>query len=115
MAFNIDDLLTGRTIVRAFYKGLERDDLIVVTPEGDRFAATGWRVRSSPSVVTAAAVAGEISRRLRCPGAGRDARAAASALTVEGSVAACGREASRTSSTLPTKGLIDSTAIATPS
>jgi ketosteroid isomerase-like protein len=28
MAFNIDDLLTGRTIVRAFYKGLERDDLM---------------------------------------------------------------------------------------
>ena len=35
---------------------LERDDLVVVTPEGDRFAATGWRVRSSTSVVTAAAV-----------------------------------------------------------
>jgi chromosome segregation protein len=33
---------------------LERDDLVVVTGEGDRFAATGWRVRSSTSVVTKA-------------------------------------------------------------
>ena len=29
---------------------------MVVTPEGDRFAATGWRVRSATSVVTAASV-----------------------------------------------------------
>ena len=35
---------------------LARDDLIVVTPDGDRFAATGWRVRSGSGVVTAAAV-----------------------------------------------------------
>src|SRR6202011_3296943 len=35
---------------------LARDDLVVVTPEGDRFAATGWRVRSGTGVVTAAAV-----------------------------------------------------------
>jgi chromosome segregation protein len=35
---------------------LARDDLVVVTPEGDRFAATGWRVRSATSVVTAAVV-----------------------------------------------------------
>jgi chromosome segregation protein len=35
---------------------LERDDLVVVTPEGDRFAATGWRVRSGSSVITAASV-----------------------------------------------------------
>jgi chromosome segregation protein len=35
---------------------LDREDLVVVTPEGDRFASTGWRVRSSSGVVTAAAV-----------------------------------------------------------
>jgi chromosome segregation protein len=35
---------------------LERTDLVVVTPEGDRFAATGWRVRSGSSVITAASV-----------------------------------------------------------
>ncbi|HVB92060.1 MAG TPA: chromosome segregation protein SMC [Acidimicrobiales bacterium] len=35
---------------------LARDDLVVVTPEGDRFAATGWRVSSATSVVTASAV-----------------------------------------------------------
>ena len=41
---------------------LARDDLVVVTPEGDRFAATGWRVRSATSVVTAAAVEEAASR-----------------------------------------------------
>ncbi len=35
---------------------IARDDLVVVTPEGDRFAATGWRVRSGTGLVTAAAV-----------------------------------------------------------
>ena len=35
---------------------LDRPDLVVVTVEGDRFASTGWRVRSGQGVVTAAAV-----------------------------------------------------------
>ena len=35
---------------------LARPDLVVVTPSGDRFAASGWRVRSSSGVVTPAAV-----------------------------------------------------------
>jgi chromosome segregation protein len=35
---------------------LDRPDLVVVTTEGDRFARSGWRVRSSQGVVTAAAV-----------------------------------------------------------
>ena len=35
-----------------------------LTPEGDRFAATGWRVRSGTGVVTAAAVE-EAQRRAR--------------------------------------------------
>ncbi len=55
------DALIGRAVrvdgwEEAIELSLERDDLVVVTPEGDRFAATGWRVRSSTSVVTAAAV-----------------------------------------------------------
>ncbi len=35
---------------------LDRPDLVVVTRDGDRFADSGWRVRSSKGVVTAAAV-----------------------------------------------------------
>jgi len=35
---------------------LDRPDLVVVTPHGDRFAGSGWRVRSSSGIVTAAAV-----------------------------------------------------------
>jgi chromosome segregation protein len=35
---------------------LDRPDLVVVTAEGDRFARSGWRVRSTRGVVTAAAV-----------------------------------------------------------
>jgi chromosome segregation protein len=35
---------------------LERPDLVVVTAAGDRFATSGWRVRSSKGVVTRAAV-----------------------------------------------------------
>ncbi|MGO9028720.1 MAG: hypothetical protein ACLQOZ_08865, partial [Acidimicrobiales bacterium] len=35
---------------------LSRPDLVVVTREGDRFSSTGWRVRASGGVVTAAVV-----------------------------------------------------------
>jgi chromosome segregation protein len=61
IAESVLDALIGRAVrvdgwEEAIDLSLERDDLIVVTPEGDRFAASGWRVRSSTSVVTAAAV-----------------------------------------------------------
>ena len=61
IAESVLDALIGRAVrvdgwEEAIDLSLERDDLVVVTPEGDRFAATGWRVRSSTSVVTAAAV-----------------------------------------------------------
>jgi chromosome segregation protein len=61
IAESVLDALLGQAVrvdgwEEAIDLSLERDDLIVVTPEGDRFAATGWRVRSSTSVVTAAAV-----------------------------------------------------------
>ncbi len=35
---------------------LARPDLVVVTPEGDRFSPTGWRVRAAGGAVTAALV-----------------------------------------------------------
>jgi chromosome segregation protein len=61
VAESVLDALVGRAVRVAGWEeaidlSIERDDLIVVTPEGDRFAATGWRVRSATSVVTAAAV-----------------------------------------------------------
>jgi chromosome segregation protein len=61
IAESVLDALLGQAVrvdgwEEAIDLSLERDDLVVVTPEGDRFAATGWRVRSSTSVVTAAAV-----------------------------------------------------------
>jgi chromosome segregation protein len=61
VAESVLDALLGRAVrvdgwEEAIDLSIERGDLIVVTPEGDRFAATGWRVRSSTGVVTAAAV-----------------------------------------------------------
>jgi chromosome segregation protein len=61
IAESVLDALVGRAVrvdrwEEAIDLSLEREDLVVVTPEGDRFAATGWRVRSTTSVVTAAAV-----------------------------------------------------------
>ncbi len=66
-AESVLDTLVGRAVrvdgwEEAIDLSLARDDLIVVTPEGDRFAATGWRVRSATGVVTAAA-AEEARRR----------------------------------------------------
>ncbi len=60
-AESVLDTLVGRAVrvdgwEEAIDLSLARDDLVVVTPEGDRFAATGWRVRSATSVVTAASV-----------------------------------------------------------
>ncbi len=61
VAESVLDTLVGRAVrvdgwEEAIDLSLARDDLVVVTPEGDRFAATGWRVRSTTSVVTAAGV-----------------------------------------------------------
>ncbi len=61
IAESVLDSLVGRAVrvdgwEEAIDLSLLRDDLVVVTPEGDRFAATGWRVRSGTGVVTAAAV-----------------------------------------------------------
>jgi chromosome segregation protein len=61
IAESVLDALVGRAVrvdgwEEAIDLSIERDDLVVVTPEGDRFAATGWRVRSATSLVTAAAV-----------------------------------------------------------
>jgi chromosome segregation protein len=55
------DTLLGRAVrvdgwEAALDLALERPELVVVTPDGDRFASSGWRVRSSSGVVTAAAV-----------------------------------------------------------
>ncbi len=55
------DVLVGRAVrvadwERAVDLALDRPDLVVVTGQGDRFADSGWRVRSTTGVVTAAAV-----------------------------------------------------------
>ncbi len=61
VAESVLDTLVGRAVrvdgwEEAIDLSLARDDLVVVTPEGDRFAATGWRVRNAAGVVTKAAV-----------------------------------------------------------
>lgn len=61
------DALIGRAVMvdgweRAIDLSLDRADLVVVTEEGDRFASSGWRVRSNRRVVTAAAVEAALSR-----------------------------------------------------
>ena len=61
VAESVLDTLVGRAVrvdgwEEAIDLSLARDDLVVVTPEGDRFAATGWRVRTAAGVVTKAAV-----------------------------------------------------------
>ncbi len=61
VAESVLDALVGRAVrvdgwEEAIDLSLARDDLVVVTAEGDRFARTGWRVRSSAGVVTKAAV-----------------------------------------------------------
>lgn len=61
VAESVLDTLVGRAVrvdgwEEAIDLSLAREDLVVVTPEGDRFAASGWRVRSAAGVVTKAAV-----------------------------------------------------------
>jgi chromosome segregation protein len=80
IAESVLDALIGRAVrvdgwEEAIDLSLAREDLIVVTPEGDRFAATGWRVRSSTSVVTAAAVEEAQRRAADAATAGDAARA----------------------------------------
>ncbi len=79
MGADVDDVLDGLVgrAVRvegweaALDLALERPDLVVVTADGDRFSASGWRVRSSSGIVTAAAVE-EAERRASEAAAGAD-------------------------------------------
>ena len=66
-AVRVDDWETALDLA------LERPDLVVVTPDGDRFSASGWRVRSSSGIVTAAAV--EDAQRRAVDAAARAQRA----------------------------------------
>jgi len=73
------DALIGRSVRVAGWEeavdlALDRPDLVVVTGDGDRFADSGWRVRSSKGVVTAAAVE-EARRRADDAAARADAAA----------------------------------------
>ncbi len=79
-AESVLDTLVGRAVrvdgwEEAIDLSLARDDLVVVTPEGDRFAATGWRVRSATGVVTAAAAEEARSRAADAAAAAELARA----------------------------------------
>jgi chromosome segregation protein len=79
-AESVLNALVGRAVrvdgwEEAIDLSLARDDLVVVTPEGDRFAATGWRVRSATSVVTAAAVEEAEQRAAEAVHAAEGARA----------------------------------------
>ncbi|HVC14749.1 MAG TPA: chromosome segregation protein SMC [Acidimicrobiales bacterium] len=76
---------------------LDRPDLVVVTPDGDRFAGSGWRVRSSSGIVTAAAV--EDAERRATDAAMRADRATAAlteARRVLDAAASHARDAART-------------------
>jgi chromosome segregation protein len=79
VAESVLDALIGHAVrvdgwEEAIDLSLERGELIVVTPEGDRFAATGWRVRSSTNVVTAAAVEDATERATAAAAAADTAR-----------------------------------------
>jgi chromosome segregation protein len=70
------DALLGRAVRVAGWEqavdlALDRPELVVVTGEGDRFADSGWRVRSAKGVVTAAAVE-EANRRAEVAAAAAD-------------------------------------------
>jgi len=79
------DALVGRAVRVAGWEqavdlALDRPELVVVTGEGDRFADSGWRVRSAKGVVTAAAVE---EARQRAEEASAQADAASERLAVE--------------------------------
>ena len=81
IAESVLDTLVGRAVrvdgwEEAIDLSLARDDLVVVTPEGDRFAATGWRVRNAAGVVTKAAVE-EAQRRAEAAAAASELAKAA--------------------------------------
>ena len=85
------DALVGRSVrvdswEAALDVALDRPDLVVVTTSGDRFADSGWRIRSSKGVVTAAAVEDAERRAVeaaaRAEESGAAARAARQALDV---------------------------------
>ncbi len=80
-AESVLDALLGRAVrvdgwEEAIDLSLAHDELVVVTPAGDRFAATGWRVRSGAAVVTAAAVDEAGQRAREAAAASELARAA---------------------------------------
>ncbi len=117
VAESVLDSLVGRALrvdgwEEAIDLSLARDDLVVVTTDGDRFAATGWRLRSASGVVTAAAVeearrqaeeaaaAAELARAALSEarivlGRARDARAAAERAADRHAVASEAGEAER--------------------
>jgi chromosome segregation protein len=79
VAESVLNALVGRAVrvdgwEEAIDLSLAREDLVVVTPEGDRFAATGWRVRSATNVVTGAAVDEARRRAEEAAGAADTAR-----------------------------------------
>jgi chromosome segregation protein len=79
-AESVLDALVGHAVrvdgwEQAIDLSLARHDLVAVTPQGDRFAVTGWRVRSSTSVVTAAAVEEAQRRATEAAAASDTARA----------------------------------------
>ncbi|HEV2993833.1 MAG TPA: hypothetical protein VG012_05420, partial [Acidimicrobiia bacterium] len=81
VAESVLDTLVGRAVrvdgwEEAIDLSLAREDLVVVTPEGDRFAATGWRVRSGAGVVTKAAVEEAQARAAAADAAAELAKAA---------------------------------------
>jgi chromosome segregation protein len=81
VAESVLDSLVGRAVrvdgwEEAIDLSLARDDLVVVTPEGDRFAATGWRVRNAAGVVTKAAVEEALRRAEEAAAAAELAKAA---------------------------------------
>ncbi|HXB38558.1 MAG TPA: chromosome segregation protein SMC [Acidimicrobiales bacterium] len=81
VAESVLDTLVGRAVrvdgwEEAIDLSLARDDLVVVTPEGDRFAATGWRVRNAAGVVTKAAVEEALRRAEEAAAAAELAKAA---------------------------------------
>lgn len=86
----LDTLLARAVEVGDWEAGLEvalaRPDLVVVTPQGDRFAASGWRVASGRALVTRSAVEAALASAEAARGAletAREAEAGARALAKE--------------------------------
>ena len=102
VAESVLDTLVGRAVrvdgwEEAIDLSLARDDLVVVTPEGDRFAATGWRVRSAAGVVTKAAVEEAQRRAEEAAAAAEPAKAALTEARIASSRARDARSAAERS------------------